>query len=67
MNNRFNDNLLLIKNLCEALNIAARRALEDSSDDSCRAIYSDIEKDTTSYLEEIDTEIESHKNKGKWI
>lgn len=66
MTNRFNDNLLIIKNLCESLLIIAKRALEDANDDSCRAIYNDMVKDMTSYLEEINSEIESHKQKNKW-
>jgi len=66
MSRRFNDNLLLVKNLCESLNILARWSLEDAGDDSCRALYNDIVKDTSSYLEEIEAEIESHKSKGKW-
>jgi hypothetical protein len=66
MNKRFNDNLILIKGLCESLNILARWALEDANDDSCRALYNDIIKDTSSYLQEIQTEIETHKAKGKW-
>ncbi len=66
MISRFNDNLLVIKYICESLKILAERALEDSNDDSCRALYNDIVKDTTGYIEEIDAEIDSHKNKGKW-
>ncbi len=67
MNNRFNDNLLLIKGLCEVLNILAERAVEDANDDSCKALYADLKKDMTSYIEEIKAEIDNHKMKGKWL
>ncbi|MCX7944499.1 MAG: hypothetical protein N2746_08330 [Deltaproteobacteria bacterium] len=66
MINRFNDNLILIKNLCETLVIVAKRAFEDANDDSCKAIYYDMLKDISSYIKEIESEIESHKSKGKW-
>ncbi len=63
---RFNDNLLIMKNLCESLKILARRALDDANDDSCRALYNDILKESDSFLQELESEIEAHKNKGKW-
>ncbi|MGB9600577.1 MAG: hypothetical protein ACP5QK_04525 [Myxococcota bacterium] len=66
MINRFNDNLLLLKNLICALKIQAVRALEDANDDGCRALYNDIVKDSEGYLDEIEKEIEGHKKKGKW-
>ncbi|MCX7958992.1 MAG: hypothetical protein N3B13_08085 [Deltaproteobacteria bacterium] len=66
MINRFNDNLLIMKNLCESLKILSQKALSDSNDDGCRAIYNDMVKDMSSYLEEIEAEIEGHKKKGKW-
>ncbi len=66
MINRFNDNLLMIRNLCESLRILSQRALEDANDDSCRALYTDMNKEMALYLEEIDKEIDGHKKKGKW-
>lgn len=66
MINRFNDNLVMMKNLCESMIILSKRSLEDANDDSCKAIYDALIKDLSSYLEEINKEIEGHKSKGKW-
>ena len=66
MINRFNDNLIIMKNLCESLRILANHAIEESNDDGCKALYNDMIKDLSSYIDEIGLEIDRHKQKGKW-
>lgn len=66
MIHRFNDNLIILKNLCDILKIQAKRAIEDANDDSCRALYNDMIKDAEAYIKEIEAEIDGHQKKGKW-
>ena len=66
MSKKFNENLVkAIEATSEAATIC-RQAMVEANDESCRAMYSAILKDTQKHLEMLNGEIELHKKQKKW-
>jgi len=66
MDRKFNENILkALENSQEALRIC-KQAMEDTNDESCRAMYSAIIKDCEKHVKMLTGEIDLHKVQNKW-
>jgi len=62
----FNNNILkALEGAQEAVKIC-KQAMIDANDESCRAMYSAIQKDCEKHVEMLKGEIELHKVQKKW-
>ena len=62
----FNSNILkALEGAQEAVKIC-KQAMIDANDESCRAMYSAIQKDCEKHIEMLKGEIELHKVQKKW-
>ena len=62
----FNNNILkALEGAQEAVKIC-KQAMIDANDESCRAMYSAIQKDCEKHIEMLKGEIELHKVQKKW-
>ncbi len=66
MDRKFNENILkALENSQEALRIC-KQAMEDTNDESCRAMYAAIIKDCEKHVQMLKGEIDLHKVQNKW-
>ncbi len=66
MNKNFNRNLLkAMEATSESLSIC-KQAMEETNDQSCRAMYAAMIKDCERHIEMLTGEIELHKVQKKW-
>ena len=66
MSKNFNKNLMkALDSTRESLTIC-KQAMEDSNDESCRAMYKAMIKDCEKHIEMLSGEIELHKDQKKW-
>ena len=66
MGKMFNNNILkALEGAQEAVKIC-KQAMIDANDESCRAMYSAIQKDCEKHVEMLKGEIELHKVQKKW-
>ena len=66
MDRKFNENILkALENSQEALRIC-KQAMEDTNDESCRAMYAAIIKDCEKHVQRLKGEIDLHKVQNKW-
>ena len=66
MGKMFNNNILkALEGAQEAVKIC-KQAMIDANDESCRAMYSAIQKDCEKHIEMLKGEIELHKVQKKW-
>ncbi len=66
MGKNFNDNILkALEGAQEAVKIC-KQAMIDANDESCRAMYSAIQKDCEKHIEMLKGEMELHKVQKKW-
>ncbi len=62
----FNENLRkAIESSGEIIELC-KKAMEEANDDSCRAKYAAISKDSQRHLQMLEEEVELHKEKNKW-
>ena len=66
MNKKFNDNILKAMEASEEAVKVCKQAMIDANDESCRAMYSAIQKDCKKHIEMLKSEIELHKMHKKW-
>ncbi len=66
MNKKFNDNILIAMEAAEEAVKVCKQAMIDAKDESCRAMYSVIQKDCEKHIIMLKGEIESHKIQKKW-
>ena len=66
MNNKFNENILKAMEASEEAVKVCRQAMIDANDESCRAMYSAIQKDCEKHIQMLKNEIEVHKVQEKW-
>tara|TARA_B100000676_G_C17668881_1_gene625291 strand:+ start:309 stop:515 length:207 start_codon:yes stop_codon:yes gene_type:complete len=66
MNNKFNDNILRAMEASEEAVKVCKQAMIDANDESCRAMYSAIQKDCKKHIQMLKSEIELHKVQKKW-
>lgn len=66
MNQKFNENILkALETSQNALKIC-KQAMEDTNDETCRAMYSAIIKDCEKHVKMLKGEIDLHKVQKKW-
>ena len=66
MGKMFNNNILkALEGAQEAVKIC-KQAMIDANDESCRAMYSAIQKDCEKHIEMLKGEMELHKVQKKW-
>ena len=66
MSRKFNEIILkAMEGAQEAVKIC-KQAMIDANDESCRAMYSAIQKDCEKHIEMLKGEIELHKVQKKW-
>ena len=66
MSKKFNDNILkALESSHKAVKIC-KQAMIDANDESCRAMYSAIQKDCEKHVEMLNGEIKLHKVQKKW-
>ena len=66
MNKKFNDNILkAIEASQEAVKVC-KQAMIDANDESCRAMYSAIQKDCEKHINMLESEIRLHQAQKKW-
>ena len=66
MGNKFNDNILKAMASSEEAIKVCKQAMIDANDESCRAMYSAIQKDCEKHIQMLQSEIELHKVQKKW-
>ena len=66
MNKKFNDNILKAMKASEEAVKVCKQAMIDANDESCRAMYSAIQKDCQKHIQMLKSEIELHKVQKKW-
>ncbi len=66
MNKKFNDNLLKAMETSQEAVKVCKQAMIDANDESCRAMYSAIQKDCEKHIQMLEGEIELHKIQKKW-
>ena len=66
MNKKFNDNILKAMEASEDAVKICKQAMIDANDESCRAMYSAIQKDCEKHIQMLQSEIELHKVQRKW-
>ena len=66
MGNKFNDNILKAMASSEEAIKVCKQAMIDANDESCRAMYSAIQKDCEKHIMMLQSEIELHKVQKKW-
>ena len=66
MNKKFNENILIAMETAEKAIKVCKQAMIDSNDESCRAMYSAIQKDCEKLIKMLKGEIELHKVQKKW-
>ncbi len=66
MSKNFNQNLLkALESTRQSLSVC-KQAMEETNDQSCRAMYSAMIKDCEKHIGMLDGEIELHKVQKKW-
>ena len=66
MNKKFNANILKAIQAAEEAVKVCRQAMIDANDESCRAMYSSIQKDCEKHIQMLKSEIKLHKVQQKW-
>ena len=66
MNKKFNNNILKALEGAQVAVKICKQAMIDANDESCRAMYSAIQKDCEKHIEMLKGEIELHKVQKKW-
>ena len=66
MNKKFNNNILIAMEAAEEAVKVCKQAMIDANDESCRAMYSAIQKDCEKHIKMLKEEIELHKVQKKW-
>ena len=66
MNKKFNENILKAMEASEEAVKICKQAMVDANDESCRAMYSAIQKDCEKHIHMLKSEIELHKVQKKW-
>ncbi len=66
MNKKFNNNILIAMEAAEEAVKVCKQAMIDANDESCRAMYSAIQKDCEKHIKMLREEIELHKVQKKW-
>ncbi len=66
MSKDFNKNLLKALNHTKESLTICKQAMEDTNDESCRAMYSAMIQDCKKHIEMLTGEIELHKVQKKW-
>ena len=66
MNEKFNDNILIAMEAAKEAVKVCKQAMIDANDESCRAMYSAIQKDCEKHIKMLKEEIELHKVQKKW-
>ena len=66
MNKKFNENILIAMEAAEEAAKVCKQAMIDANDESCRAMYSAIQKDCEKHIKMLKGEIELHKVQKKW-
>ena len=66
MNKNFNDNILKAMEATEEAVKVCKQAMIDANDESCRAMYSAIQKDCKKHIQMLKSEIDLHKVQRKW-
>ncbi len=66
MSKSFNENILkALESTQEALKVC-KKALEDANDETCRAMYTAMIKDSEKHIKMLKGEIDLHKVQKKW-
>lgn len=63
----YNENIRKAIESIDSAVLLLKKALEDANDDSCRAMYSMMLQDYKKHFKMLNSEIEKHKDKNKWI
>ncbi len=63
----YNENIRKAIESIDSAILLLKKALEDANDDSCRAMYGMMMQDYKKHLRLLNTEIEKHKEKNKWV
>jgi len=66
MNKKFNDNILKAMEAAESAVKICKQAMIEANDESCRAMYSAIQKDCEKHIKMLASEIDLHKVQKKW-
>ena len=66
MNQKFNDNILKAMAATEEAVKVCKQAMIDANDESCRAMYTAIQKDCEKHIQMLQSEIKLHKVQKKW-
>jgi hypothetical protein len=66
MSQKFNENILKAMEGAQKAVKICKQAMIDANDESCRAMYSAIQKDCEKHIEMLKGEIELHKVQKKW-
>ena len=66
MNKKFNENILKAMAAAEEAVKVCKQAMIDANDESCRAMYSAIQKDCEKHIKMLKSEIDLHKVQKKW-
>lgn len=66
MNKNFNRNLLKAMEATRESLAICKQAMEETNDQSCRAMYAAMIKDCEKHIEMLTGEIELHKVQKKW-
>ena len=66
MNKKYNENILKAMEASEEAVKVCKQAMIDANDESCRAMYSAIQKDCEKHIMMLKSEIELHKVQKKW-
>jgi len=66
MKKKFNDNILKAMEASEEAVKVCKQAMVDANDESCRAMYSAIQKECEKHIGVAKSEIELHKVQKKW-
>ena len=66
MNKKFNANILKAMEASEKAVKVCKQAMIDANDESCRAMYSAIQKDCEKHIQMLKSEIALHKVQKKW-
>ena len=66
MNKKFNENILEAMKASEEAIKICKQAMIEAKDESCRAMYTSIQKDCEKHIEMLKHEIELHKTQKKW-
>ncbi len=66
MNRKFNENILKALETSQGALKICKQAMEDANDESCRAMYSAIIRDSEKHVKMLKGEIDLHKVQKKW-